>query len=58
MKEYLHTLYQFTDDWIVDDSKFRERFAVAATPMEEALEATLSRVGGPGSPDDRAAQEP
>ena len=26
MREYLHTLYQFTDRWVVDDSKFRTAF--------------------------------
>ena len=40
MKEYLHTLYQFTHDWVVDDTRFRERFGWGATPMEEALDAT------------------
>ena len=24
MREYLHTLYQFTDRWVVDDTKFRD----------------------------------
>jgi nucleoside-diphosphate-sugar epimerase len=40
MKEYLHTLYQFTSDWIVDDTRFVDRFGWGATPMEEALAAT------------------
>ena len=26
MREYLHTLYQFTDPWVVDDTKFRAAF--------------------------------
>ena len=26
MREYLHTLYQFTDPWVVDDGKFRAAF--------------------------------
>jgi nucleoside-diphosphate-sugar epimerase len=42
MREYLHTLYQFTDPWVVDDSKFRETFGVAATPLDEALDTTLA----------------
>jgi nucleoside-diphosphate-sugar epimerase len=42
MREYLHTLYQFTDPWIVDDSKFRDRFQVAATPVDDALSQTLA----------------
>jgi nucleoside-diphosphate-sugar epimerase len=41
MREYLHTLYQFTDPWVVDDAKFRTAFGVAATPLEEALATTL-----------------
>jgi nucleoside-diphosphate-sugar epimerase len=42
MREYLHTLYQFTDAWVVDDSKFRTAFGVSATPLDEALDATLA----------------
>jgi nucleoside-diphosphate-sugar epimerase len=42
MREYLHTLYQFTGPWIVDDAKFRGRFHVAATPVDEALAQTLA----------------
>ena len=41
MREYLSTLYQFTDRWVVDDSKFRSTFAVAATPLPDALASTL-----------------
>lgn len=41
MKEYLHTLYQFSDPWIVDDSKFRAAFGGQATPLDEALSTTL-----------------
>ena len=26
MREYLHTLYQFTDDWTVSDARFRATF--------------------------------
>lgn len=55
MKEYLHTLYQFTDDWVVDDSRFVERLGFGATPMEEALAATVdafaSDLAGRGAPD-------
>lgn len=46
MKEYLHTLYQFTDQWVVDDSRFTERFGFGATPMDDALEATVSSLAG------------
>lgn len=42
MREYLHTLYQFTDPWVVDDSKFRARFGLAATPLDDALTTTLA----------------
>jgi len=45
MREYLHTLYQFDERWVVDDSKFRAAFSDQATPlttpMEQALAATL-----------------
>ena len=41
MREYLHTLYQFTDRWVVDDSKFRTAFGAHATALDEALPATL-----------------
>ncbi len=42
MREYLHTLYQFTDPWVVDDSTFRTAFGASATPLDEALDATLA----------------
>ena len=42
MREYLHTLYQFTDRWVVDDSKFRTAFGDHATPLDDALAATLA----------------
>ena len=41
MREYLHTLYQFTDRWVVDDSKFRTAFGDHATPLDDALAATI-----------------
>jgi nucleoside-diphosphate-sugar epimerase len=41
MREYLHTLYQFTDPWVVDDGKFRATFGDLATPLDEALATTL-----------------
>ena len=41
MREYLHTLYQFTDAWVVDDSKFRAAFGDHSTPVDDALAATL-----------------
>ncbi|HYO41149.1 MAG TPA: NAD-dependent epimerase/dehydratase family protein [Nocardioidaceae bacterium] len=42
LREYLHTLYQFTDPWVVDDSKFRTALDVVATPLDDALDATLA----------------
>ncbi len=42
MREYLHTLYQFTDPWVVDDGKFRAAFGDHATPLDEALATTLA----------------
>ena len=42
MREYRHTLYQFTAPWIVDDSKFRAAFGDLSTPLDEALAITLA----------------
>ena len=42
MREYLHTLYQFTAPWVADDSKFRAAFGDRATPVDEALATTLA----------------
>jgi nucleoside-diphosphate-sugar epimerase len=42
MREYLHTLYQFSAPWVVDDSKFRTRFGDSATPLDDALATTLA----------------
>ncbi len=41
MREYLHTLYQFTERWVVDDTKFRAAFGDHTTPLDDALVATL-----------------
>jgi nucleoside-diphosphate-sugar epimerase len=41
MREYQHTLYQFTDRWVVDDSKFRTAFGDHSTPLDTALADTL-----------------
>ena len=41
MREYLHTLYQFTDPWIVDDSKIRNAFGDLSTPLDDALAVTV-----------------
>jgi len=41
LREYLHTLYQFTDRWVVDDSRLRASFGDQATPLDDALATTL-----------------
>ena len=41
MREYRHTLYQFTDPWVVDDTKFRTAFAHSTAPLGDALARTL-----------------
>ncbi|HEY6532742.1 MAG TPA: NAD-dependent epimerase/dehydratase family protein [Acidimicrobiales bacterium] len=41
MREYLHTLYQFTDDWQVSDARFRATFGDRSTPLDDALRATV-----------------
>ena len=41
MREYLHTLYQFTDRWVVDDSNFRTAFDTPSTSLDDALATTL-----------------
>lgn len=41
LKELRHTLYQFTEPWVVDDSKFRTAFGDLSTPLSNAIEATL-----------------
>jgi len=41
LREYLHTLYQFTDRWVVDDIRFRDAFGDQATPLDDALATTL-----------------
>lgn len=41
MRDYLHSLYQFTDRWVVDDNKFRAAFGDHSTPLDDALAATL-----------------
>ncbi len=50
MREYLHTLYQFTDRWVVDDSKFRAAFGDQATALDDALASTLQSYRKAGVP--------
>jgi nucleoside-diphosphate-sugar epimerase len=42
MREYQHTLYQFTARWVVDDNKYRGRFGDHSTPMPDALASTVA----------------
>jgi nucleoside-diphosphate-sugar epimerase len=42
MREYLHTLYQFSERWVVDDTAFRTAFGTHATPLDDALAATTA----------------
>jgi len=41
-REYLHTLYQFEQPWIVDDGRYRCTFGADVTPLDDALAATLA----------------
>jgi nucleoside-diphosphate-sugar epimerase len=41
MREYLHTMYQFNDDWTVSDTKYRTTFGDHSTPLAEAIGTTL-----------------
>ena len=54
MREYLHTLYQFTDRWVVDDSKFRTAFGGTSHRLDEALARHPAVV--PGRRRDRRAR--
>jgi nucleoside-diphosphate-sugar epimerase len=58
MREYLHTLYQFTERWVVDDSKFCGAFGANATPLSEALAATLQWYRDAAGPDESLAATP
>ena len=42
MREYLHTLYQFSQRWVVDDTAFQAAFGALATPLDDALAATTA----------------
>ena len=42
MREYLHTLYQFSERWVVDDTAFRTAFGTLATPLDDALATTTT----------------
>ena len=54
MREYLHTLYQFTDRWVVDDTRFRTTFGDQATPLDDALATTFGWYRRTAGADDAA----
>ena len=54
LREYLHTLYQFTDRWVVDDTKFRDTFGGHTTPLDDALATTLQWFRHAAGPDPRS----
>ena len=58
MREYLHTLYQFTDRWVVDDTRFRDAFGDLTTPLDDALATTLEWYRHAAAPDPRPAGSP
>jgi nucleoside-diphosphate-sugar epimerase len=41
LRELRHTLYQFTEPWVVDDTKFRATFGDLSTPLSSAIESTV-----------------
>jgi len=41
-REFLHTLYQFEQPWIVDDGRYRRTFGAEVTPLDDALATTLA----------------
>ena len=41
LREVKEMLYQFEEDFIVDSSRFTKAFGVAATPLDDAIRATL-----------------
>jgi len=42
LKELRHTLYQFNEPWVVDDTKFRTVFGDVSTPLSSAIESTVN----------------
>ena len=42
LKELRHTLYQFSEPWVVDDTKFRATFGDVSTPLSAAIESTVN----------------
>ncbi|WP_214105300.1 NAD-dependent epimerase/dehydratase family protein [Acrocarpospora catenulata] len=46
MREMRETRYQFDRPFLLDSSAFETTFGLAPTPVDEAIKATLSKVGG------------
>ncbi|GMK40302.1 hypothetical protein PCCS19_33580 [Paenibacillus sp. CCS19] len=40
-KETIEMLYRFERDFVLDTRKFSERFGMQATPIEQAIDATV-----------------
>jgi nucleoside-diphosphate-sugar epimerase len=55
MREYRHTLYQFTQRWVVEDRRYRDTFGDHTTPMDDAVAATLAWYRQAAAP---ASQQP
>lgn len=41
LRELRHTLYQFSDSWVVDDTKYRTAFGDPTTPLSVAVKETV-----------------
>lgn len=42
MRSIREMMYQFDNDFVVDDSAFREKFGMEATPLEEGIRQTIA----------------
>ena len=42
LKELRHTFYQFSEPWVVDDTRFRTTFGDVSTPLSSAIESTVN----------------
>ena len=42
VRELDEMLYEFTQPFVVDGSKFTKTFGIGATPLEEAIAATVA----------------
>ena len=41
LREVKEMLYQFEEDFVVDSSRFTKAFGMTATPLDDAIRATL-----------------